>query len=323
MLRENKAEMTAFTKVAKTNAIFVYSSIHVEVCRASGRPEEFVQVMEDLPAYFLEPASAAYTQLAPSPGRARDLILAKPEIEDLSQRRMEDILKVFHFASGGLDENVQELKDEMISGNEEFWTTLQQSDDLTILDEKTRGEVLYNCLVASEGMKGLIQNLPFQQFSAELKEGFSHLKANLPTNFAQLDEMPAEEVTPYIISCFDKKTKEEFQEQYPQGFWSDIEDRKYGDLAGFSFALFMVGLVRDRRIKKGEKSKREKHFPGQFRDCMHIEHAARCAVFITKDKGAARLAKAVYAYAGVQTQVALCERQKKLGTGLFHRVLLA
>jgi hypothetical protein len=65
----------------------------------------------------------------------------------------------------------------------------------------------------------------------------------------------------------------------------------------------MCGLVRDRRVKKGSTESRMQHFRGQFRDGVHIENAARCAVFITCDKGAARLARALYAYTGIETKV--------------------
>ncbi|ATX64456.1 hypothetical protein BG454_00250 [Roseinatronobacter bogoriensis subsp. barguzinensis] len=67
--------------------------------------------------------------------------------------------------------------------------------------------------------------------------------------------------------------------------------------------LFALGIVRDRRVSSKGRARREKHFLGQFRDCQHIEAASRCAAFITFDKGAARLAGAAYAHAGVKTAV--------------------
>lgn len=93
------------------------------------------------------------------------------------------------------------------------------------------------------------------------------------------------------------------QSRFPQGFWNRIEGRETGELAGLAFMLFMCGLVRDRRVKKGSAESRMKHFRGQFRDGAHIENAARCAVFITGDEGAARLARSLYAYSGIATKV--------------------
>ena len=115
--------------------------------------------------------------------------------------------------------------------------------------------------------------------------------------------MPAEDVALYIISCLDDNEKNAIQDQLPQGFWSNIASREEGALSGFAFMLFMCGLIRDKRVRTKGRARREKHFLGQFRDCVHIENAARCAVFVTFDKGAARLAKAVYSYAGIQTEV--------------------
>jgi hypothetical protein len=106
-----------------------------------------------------------------------------------------------------------------------------------------------------------------------------------------------------MFSCLDERDRTALEKQFPQGFWSELDGRETGALAGLAFMLFMCGLVRDKRVKKGSTERRAQHFLGQFRDGVHIENAARCAVFITCDKGAARLARALYAYAGVKTQV--------------------
>ena len=281
--------------MAQKGAIFVYSMLHVEECRASDRPDVFVEIMEELSAYLLEPANAADRELVLSARRARDLVLAERDCTDEAMRRMEDLLKPFHFAAGWLGEvEAQDLREEMVTEMDAFWTSLEKEVEVPAY------EVLR---AAKDEMSQLIQNLPIQRLRDDSQEWLSKLRASLPTNYAQLDEIPAEDIVSYIFSCFDEAEKRQFQRQFPPGFWSEIEGREEGALTGFAFTLFLIGLVRDRRVRKKNRTDREKHFLGQFRDCNHIELAARCAMFVTFDAGAARLAKAIYCYAGVATKV--------------------
>ncbi|MDP2062986.1 MAG: hypothetical protein Q8J98_07760 [Phaeovulum sp.] len=134
-------------------------------------------------------------------------------------------------------------------------------------------------------------------------ESGRRLREKLPKNYAQLDEMPDDEVADYLISCLDENDQAAIRKRYPPLFWADFKTREEGDLTGFAFLQFMMGLVREKRAKKRDQQRRAKYFRTQFQDCRHIETASRCAVFVTFDKGAARLAKAVFAYAGVRTEV--------------------
>jgi hypothetical protein len=147
------------------------------------------------------------------------------------------------------------------------------------------------------------ENLPFEQAREEWKGGWAKLRERLPASFAQLDEVPDEQAVSFLFSCLDERDRELTQNQFPTGFWSKLEMRETGELTGLAFMLFLCGLVRDRRVKRGPNESRIQYFRGQFRDAVHIENAARCAMFITCDKGAARLARSLYAYAGVETQV--------------------
>jgi len=133
------------------------------------------------------------------------------------------------------------------------------------------------------------------------------IRARLPENYAQLDAIPADQVVEFVLGVLDDPDRDELLKLYPRCFWTDAHGRKEGKRTGFAFMLFALGIVRDKRVSSKGRTRREKHFLGQFRDCQHIEAASRCAAFITFDKAAARLAKATYAYAGGATQVICLE----------------
>lgn len=84
-----------------------------------------------------------------------------------------------------------------------------------------------------------------------------------------------------------------------------------GELTGFAFMLFSLGLTKRKGIFSG--SAQERKFSAQYRDCRHIEEAALCNDFVTFDHGAAELALVTYAYSGFNTRSVLLEAGKKAG----------
>jgi hypothetical protein len=293
-----------FRKLEKKNAVFVYSMAHVDECRASSHPETFIAVMEELPVYLMEYQNASDRQATLSLGRARELLLEPEDATHHAKRLIEDLLRIFHFASGWLDAvEARELKNEMASEMAEFWEALRRDVDWDLLGAELGGRAKHAVSAAQGEMNALIENLPFEQIRDEWQNSLIGLKKRLPANYAQLNEIPDEETVSFVLSCLEEKEREAVQSRFPQGFWSRREERETGELAGLAFMLFMCGLVRDRRVKTDSNKSRVKHFRGQFRDGVHIENAARCAMFITRDKGAARLARSLYAYSGIDTKV--------------------
>ena|GEM_PF-5478761 len=71
-LREGKNAREELVGLLRTlrekNAVFVYSMTHVDECRASSQPEQFVKVMEELPAYLMEFQKASEQQTTLSLG---------------------------------------------------------------------------------------------------------------------------------------------------------------------------------------------------------------------------------------------------------------
>lgn len=293
-----------FRTLKEENAAFVYSMAHVDECRASSHPERFVAVMEGLPVYLMEFQNASDQQSTLSLGRAQELLLEPEDATHQAERSIGNLLHVFHFASGWLDKTeAQELKSEMAAEMARFSETVRRDVDRGLFGTKVGGQAKHALAAAMGDMDALIENLPFDQIRDEWKRSWTGLKGRLPVNYAQLDEIPDEEAVSFVLSCLEEGDREAVESQFPQGFWNKIEGRETGELAGLAFMLFMCGLVRCRRVKKGCTESRTKHFKGQFRDCEHIENAARCAVFATFDRGAARLARSVYAYAGIETKV--------------------
>lgn len=282
-------------ELAQNGMVFVYSWVHVEECRASEQPDAFSDILDELPAYFLEASDPSHSEFVLTSGRARELILAERDLADEATRRVEDMLKLSHFASGWLDEvNANGILNEITSGLDPFWASIKTELPTTMHDALR---------AATESLASLIQDIPLQNLREESQKWQSKLRARLPQNFAQLDAIPAKDVVAYLFSQMDDAEQRGIEQQFPPGFWLEPKNRKDNALSGFAFMLFLTGIVRDRRVGKKGRKRREKHFLGQFRDCTHIEEASRCAAFLTCDAGAARLAKAVYAYAGVPTSV--------------------
>ena len=283
--------------VTNLGGVIVYSSTHVEECRASNQPDAFASILEDTSAYFMEPKDAANPQMTLSLNRARELVMAEVDQADRAMRRMEDFLKVIQFVMGWSGKvAAHELVSEIVADMDAYWESLATEFPASV-------DWCFTAIKVE--MAKLVKGLPLDSIRAEKEATFSKLRGRLPVNYAQLDAIPAEDVACFLISRLDDKEKPGFRSEFPRGFWSRVESRREGALTAFAFVLFAMGLVRNRKAKAKSRSRREKHFLGQFRDCCHIEQASRCPVFITMDADAARLARAVYYYAGVSTKILL------------------
>jgi len=236
---ERDALLLTLRAMADKGAILVYSMLHVEECRASARPQVFVDIIEELSAHLLEPGSASEKKVVLSPLRARELILAERGAVDDAMRAMVSFLKILHFASGWLDDvDAKDLKEEMAAEVETFWTSLEAD----IPDDYLREE--------KYEMVKMVQGFPFQKLRGEGQEWQSKLQASLPPNYAQLDDVPAENVVAYIFSRIRESSGEVMEDLFPRKFWSDVDSRQEGNLTGFAFMLFNMGLVRDRRVRR-------------------------------------------------------------------------
>ena len=287
-----------------TNGVYVYSMTHVDECRGASHPEGFVEVMEELPVYLMEFENAWDTQYTLDQGRERDLILEpEDEIHQVS-RQIEDISQVFSFASGWSNEkSAKKLKAEMTEEVDALWNDLIRNHDWDVFGTKIGYLAKLLMEEWQEKMSEIIKNLALGRIKRDWEKVMTKLKQGLPGNLAQLDEVPDKDAVSFVFSCIVENVKAAVERQYPQGFWSTLDGRKTGDLAGLGLMLFMCGLVRDSRVKKGSRDRRLQYFRGQYRDGVHIENASRCEFFVTFDKRAVRLARCLYSFAGVKTNV--------------------
>jgi len=293
--------LAKINRLAQSGAQFVYSTPHIEECRASDRPESYVEAIEKISALWFDPTNLNKRILEmpflieQGTNRAREKICAERDFAEDAEQLMNSLLQIQQFSVGWLGTHTEEdLRSEIENEIDTVLASWERQDpDLFTIIAPILKELLVN----------ITRGMDLQTLTQEAQHSQAMLRARLPQNLAQLDQIPDEEVVEYLFNCLDSEERDCLLQQFPRGFWSDIPQRKVGDLAGFSFMLFMMGLTREKKVKSKGISKRKKHFISQFRDCRHIEIASRCAVFVTFDGSAARLASAAYAYAGAKTMV--------------------
>lgn len=299
-LQEDRAERQSLLDILEVmrreNCFLIYSDVHVQECRASSKPSVFADILAEISAYYFENAhDVSSLELTLKGANAHSLILRDRDVAEDAGKLLERIMTPIQFSMGWLsDSDERELKTEMVEEVEEFFATVRSELPTGFRSEIKDGE---------RAVVDQIESLDWAKLSDDSMHAYGKLREKLPANLAQLDEVPANEVAAKVIAEFEGIERETIDEIYPQGFWCDPDKRQYGSLSGFAFMLFLMGVVRDRRVRKGAPQKRLQHLLGQWRDCQHIEIASRCQAFITFDKDAARLAKAVYAYSGTKTEV--------------------
>lgn len=308
-LRKNghqREELLSWLKAYQDDgAAIVFSAVHVDEIRSSNQPESFIEVLETLPAHFLGDNGDLSGLAEPRINRARELITCPEDIISRCQKLLERLLLPVHISTGWLqDDELSELIDEAVSEITDFWEAVSKefsADFLSLGDNKSQMAGMFES--AKLGMIEQLQSIPFSALKDEYQDAAKRLRASLPENLAQLDEIPSEEVVAYVISRMDASQRLELTKQFPKDFHVDNHPDTSISLVSLSFNLFLWGVIRVRDVRRGDCEKRTKHFLGQFRDCLHISNAAHCKFFITNDARAARLAEAVYSYAGVPTQV--------------------
>ena len=119
-------------------------------------------------------------------------------------------------------------------------------------------------------------------------------------------EMDPVEKVHHVLSKLGETDRRGFIEEFPEKF-AQLRVLKTGELTGFAFALFGMGLTK----RKGKFSgpRQTQKFAAQFRDAQHIEEASRCDCFITFDRDASELAASALRYAGFPTQILLLKNQ--------------
>ena len=290
---------------------FVYSDIHVREILLSGKPLPFIEALEDIGACHLlavETIEALSSRSAAlSPNVVREKI---PEEIDsgvarqLALEKLQRLLAPLHNCAGGTM-SLDSERETVIAGLGAYVDDVEQ--EMSALTppggdiEPLLAEIQEQRRAAEAQMRSL-DTQKMQQEAHDFQKEFARSLAK-----AKLDDVPDEEIAAILLSKLPDRTWVE--NTYPEGFGR--EAMSCGEITGFAYMLFTLGVGRLNRPMKGGGEEFVRRLYSQFRDCEHIEQAIRCNTFMTKDNGAASLAKAVYSYAGVPNQVIQLKAEKK------------
>lgn len=262
---------------------FVYSYIHVDEILASGRPEVFVAILEELDARYVDLKQGDFEVSSDSP---RQVILEDDGTTAEARNALMQALKLSQYAMEWMPRvDAEELVEELGDGIESY---IQRLDSVPPSKRVGLQKLAENC---GDQVRSLNLDM-LRKRDARARE---ELKEKLPRSQAEIDQIPDEECVEFL---FERAGDSAIVRSFPKHDW-DIYRRSDGSVTGLAFVLYAMGLVRAKDAEKGEF----KPFVSQFRDCMHIDFAAHCAAFVTFDRKAARLARAVYSYVGTPAKV--------------------
>lgn len=287
-------------QLQEAGATIVYSMTHIDECRASDQPHSFIEALNTIDAHLLKREGADCAEISLWPAQAAEFLIGVDDATDEAAHQMNNFLKFLHFTAGWLDElEASSLLNEVITSFEMFWEELLREVPSTIkLQLEAKNNEMLSCA----------RDVPLSQLKDEGSTHLKTLRAELPQSYAQLDAVPAEDLVEFLFCRLPQEDETAIRLTFPKGFWAKVENREEGQIVGLALLLFHMGAVRDNRVWTGPIASRHKHYLGQFRDGQHIEEASRCSLFATFDQRAARLARAVYSYAGATTEVALLRR---------------
>lgn len=273
----------------------VYSRIHIEECRAFYQPKQFIQVLNDIGGLYILPEVTFNQKLLLRPNAAETLLCGEDDIAAKGIRLLNDNLLLSQYALGWLgDLEASELKKQM-QNEIDLWVDELKRETFGLLDTRPILQQLSDSL----------RSIDLDKLRNEGEQSQPETDAEWNKRFSELDGTPTADLFARVLGYMDEKNQHIVSDMFPKSTWPEGPYQKAGTLAALCILLFTQGVERNRKVKSGSLTKRKKHFLAQFRDCCHIEEAARCHFFVSVDKGAFKLAQAVYAHAGVSTQACL------------------
>lgn len=271
-----------------------FSEIHL--IEMQGNRDAYTKLLDDLNAVFVRNPGAAENRYHP---------ISSIESGDASRRFSEhfefapifDAFEVMlaplqHFMGGRRGCELQEIADSTADGIKASLKDLFSSvsvDNFEAMMEIFAPQI-------NEARKSLLS----VNVAAGLRRIEAHLK--VARDGDPMRDMQSSEKVDYLFSILDETEREELEQLFPKHF-ANHKILNNGEMAGFAFMLFGMGLTKRKGIFSG--SRQEQKFAAQFRDAQHIEEASRCDLFITFDRGASQLAAASFAYAGFPTRAFL------------------
>lgn len=301
--RAREAVLSYLEQLSEKGGHFVISRVNVEESRDANAPDRFLEVVTRLNAIIIDPMHRSDVGLPAIPTPPEQLFLGEIDLESRTQEFLQQLLTPLQFAANWLGAaEADELKAEIEEQAEELWRTLEQQIPTWLR---------FALSEPKQAMLASINDLDWRKLKDDAgKERGDHaggtrqsLAETLALTGLSLPDLDAVGAVNVILEHLQEEERAELKARFPRGFWADWSKRECGKLTGFSFMLFMMGLIVDETVRKKTLAKRQRRFLSHFRDCSHIEAASYCQVFLTLDGDAARLATAAYDYAGVPTVV--------------------
>ncbi len=289
-----RQELLAYlNKLKDRGAVFVYSNVHVEECRAYAKPEEYADVLDEIQGHHILPNNHLPQGLQTELGSAHDLILKEENFAEKSTALLDEINLISQFCLGWLGEaDAADLKDELAL-KIEYWAQEVERETLGLVQSSR----------VSEEMLTSLNSLDIAKIKQDGQIQYALTNREWTAIRGQLDVLVPEQVADFVFSKLDEKTQTYLLDMFPKVSGRNGEYLQSGTLTGLAFLLFIRGVGWDGRVRRNTQMKRRKRFQAQLRDCRHIEEAAFCHCFLSDDEGAVKLAKATYAHAGISTLV--------------------
>ncbi len=202
---------------------------------------------------------------------------------------------VQHLLGGQEDAEIAEIAEDTASKIADLSAQLVE-DHLTL---EGSSDVRAMFKAALTGTTEQLASLDAAKSRSEVEAQFNAARQGHP-----MSQMDAIEKVAHIFSKLTTEVRDELKATYPLHF-ARKRPIASGELAGFAFLLFSLGLTKRKGLYSGDRQLQK--FAAQFRDARHIEEASRCDCFITFDKEASKLAASTFAYAGFPTKSVLLE----------------
>ncbi|NDW53357.1 hypothetical protein [Aliiroseovarius sp. PrR006] len=291
-LREGEPAKEELSRVLERfqehGAVFVYSHVHVEECRAFYEPEQYVRVLDKIDGHYIQPTGQQCEAVS---NMANGLILCKTDFASKSHALLCHPMALSQYILGWLGElEADELKREL-NADIDLW--------VKELERETLG--LFETSLIRQQLSEPLLSLELNKLKQEGLKQKPQTEREWNVRYGRIDNLAPSKVVDFILSEIDGEAARSLADQFPKGTWPNGTYKENGTLTGLLFFLFTQGVGRDPRVKKGSQSQRRKRLQAQFRDCQHIEEAARCDLFLSNDAAAIKLAQAAYDYAGVDT----------------------
>lgn len=277
----------------------VFSDVHLAEMREAA--VSYAELIEELDALFIRNPGAAnnhYHHIAClEPADIKERFEEAASWEAIRQAYEEMLLPMHHFLGGRRDREMQNISEDAASNIQGLIVDyiaknvpVEHRDSIDLDLDRIRE--------ATKSMEELDVDEVWRICEAQVKTA------------RQGDPMrnmkPMQKVQ-HLFSNLSPSDFEGITRSFPPRF-ANKKTLKTGELTGFAFMLFSLGLTKRKGIFSG--SAQERKFSAQYRDCRHIEEAALCDDFVTFDHGAAELASVTYAYSGLNTRSVLLDAGK-------------